>query len=63
MVQSGLYVTGSDPEIDAAISAWPALDTFVTETSESVAASFARLAACLGSRPPKSLPAGGGARA
>lgn len=60
MVQSGLYVTGSDPEIDAAIAAWPALDAFVTETSESVAASFARLAACVGSRPPRPGPAGDG---
>jgi flagellum-specific ATP synthase len=29
MVQAGLYVAGSDPLVDAAIAAWPALDAFV----------------------------------
>ena len=56
MVQSGLYVAGSDPEVDAAVSAWPALDAFVTEHADSVTASFARLASCLGSRPPRPDP-------
>lgn len=29
MVQAGLYTTGSDPEIDAAIEAWPKLERFL----------------------------------
>lgn len=33
MIQSGLYASGSDREIDAAIRVWPALDAFLTEAS------------------------------
>jgi flagellum-specific ATP synthase len=33
MIQSGLYAPGSDPEIDAAISVWPALDAFMSQLS------------------------------
>ena len=58
MVQSGLYVSGSDPEVDAALAAWPALGAFVTERSDSVAAAFARLATALGRRPPRPAPPG-----
>ncbi|PKP75640.1 MAG: flagellum-specific ATP synthase FliI [Alphaproteobacteria bacterium HGW-Alphaproteobacteria-6] len=44
MIQSGLYAAGSDPAIDAAIRAWPALDAFLAEDeAEGSAASFARL--------------------
>jgi flagellum-specific ATP synthase len=31
MVQSGLYVAGSDPTIDLALRVWPDLDAFVSE--------------------------------
>ena len=34
MIQSGLYAAGSDPEIDAAIKVWPALDGFLGSASE-----------------------------
>ncbi|SFD10107.1 FliI/YscN family ATPase [Tropicimonas isoalkanivorans] len=49
MIQAGLYAAGSDPEVDAAIRAWPALDGFVSERSRSSPEdTFARLAECLG---------------
>ena len=49
MIQTGLYVPGSDPAIDEAIRIWPKLDGLFTEAApEGVAASFARLAALLG---------------
>ena len=45
MIQAGLYATGSDPVIDAAIRAWPLLDAFLAETEpDGTEASFARLA-------------------
>ncbi len=48
MIQAGLYASGSDPTIDAAIEVWPKLDGFLalkeTETTEN---SFQNLAACL----------------
>ena len=48
MIQTGLYVPGSDPGIDEAIRLWPKLDAFFTErTPEGVAASFAQLAKAL----------------
>lgn len=33
MIQSGLYATGSDPDIDAAVAVWPALDAFLSKSS------------------------------
>ena len=49
MIQTGLYVPGSDPAIDEAIRLWPKLDAFFTERApEGVAESFARLAEALG---------------
>jgi flagellum-specific ATP synthase len=49
MIQAGLYASGSDPDIDAAIRVWPALDAFISEEEpEGTTASFARLKACLG---------------
>ncbi|MEO0830101.1 MAG: FliI/YscN family ATPase [Pseudomonadota bacterium] len=54
MVQSGLYKTGSDPELDAAVKVWPALDTFFSESSENPEQAFERLALCLGA--PRNLP-------
>ena len=48
MIQTGLYVAGSDPAIDEAIRLWPKLDAFFTENApDGVAASFARLATVL----------------
>jgi flagellum-specific ATP synthase len=48
MVQAGLYASGSDPSIDAAIDAFPKLDEFITRLEpENTAASFAALADCL----------------
>ncbi len=54
MVQSGLYAAGNDPEIDAAVAAFPALDAFFSEASPNGPNdAFARLAACLsGARGP-----------
>lgn len=44
MIQAGLYVPGSDANIDAAIRAWPALDAFLAEESPNgIKGSFARL--------------------
>lgn len=51
MVQAGLYTKGTDPLIDTALRIWPALDGFLAEDSpDGVAASFARLEACLATR-------------
>ncbi|WP_116133246.1 FliI/YscN family ATPase [Tropicimonas sp. IMCC34043] len=48
MIQSGLYAGGSDPNIDAAIRVWPALDAFLTEPSpDGPSAAFARLSRIL----------------
>ncbi len=48
MVQAGLYETGSDPSVDAAIAAWPLLDTFMAEPSpDGISAAFEALAARL----------------
>lgn len=45
MIQSGLYVPGSDPMVDRAARIWPALDAFVSEPApEGVEAAFRRLA-------------------
>ncbi|MDJ0627389.1 MAG: FliI/YscN family ATPase [Rhodobacter sp.] len=50
MIQAGLYAAGSDPAVDAAVAAFPALDRFMTENApDGIAASFERLAGCLGS--------------
>ncbi len=52
MIRAGLYAAGSDPEIDAAIEAWPKLDAFFAEDEpDGTAASFARLEACLNPAP------------
>lgn len=53
MIQTGLYVAGSDPRIDAARAVWPALDALIAARSGSVAESFAALEAAL-------APGGGG---
>ena len=44
MIQAGLYVTGSDPLIDAAIRVWPRLDQYIGESeANDTASSFADL--------------------
>ena len=56
MVQAGLYVPGSDPETDAAISVWPALDGFMARRApEGIAGSFADLRMCLAAQPGKTV--------
>lgn len=56
MIQAGLYSIGTDPATDAAIAAFPKLDAFLTRFEpDGVAASFARLADCLGTSIGKSL--------
>jgi flagellum-specific ATP synthase len=34
MVRAGLYTTGTDPDVDAAVAAWPALDRFAALTGQ-----------------------------
>ncbi|WP_172330261.1 FliI/YscN family ATPase [Mangrovicoccus sp. HB161399] len=49
MIQSGLYTQGSNPVIDRAISLFPKLDAFISESEPGkVADSFATLRRCLG---------------
>jgi len=48
MVQSGLYVAGSDPLTDRAIRLFPALDAFLTEPSAGPDEAFGRLSRLLG---------------
>jgi flagellum-specific ATP synthase len=53
MIQTGLYVPGSDAAIDEAARLWPALDAFIAEPAPAgVADSFARLATALGAARP-----------
>ena len=52
MIQAGLYAHGSDPEIDAAIAAFPKLDKFLARREAgSVLDSFAALVACFAEQP------------
>ncbi len=37
LIQLGAYKAGSDPEIDAAIRAWPALEAYLTQTRQEAA--------------------------
>jgi flagellum-specific ATP synthase len=47
MIQSGLYVTGSNAEIDDAVRVWPRLDRFASLAShDGIAASFTALKNC-----------------
>ncbi len=49
MIQTGLYVLGTDPVIDEAKALWPTLDAYFAEAApDGVAASFARLGEILG---------------
>lgn len=48
MVQAGLYQSGTDPELDAALEVWPRLDAFVGQSAhDGVAASFEALGTAL----------------
>jgi flagellum-specific ATP synthase len=48
MIQAGLYAAGTDPELDAAIAAWPRLDAFVGLSGMAdTEASFDALRKCL----------------
>lgn len=53
MIQSGLYAPGSDPEVDAAVAVWPALDAFIAQPSpDGPEGAFKSLARALrGARP------------
>ena len=53
MIQSGLYVAGSDAEVDEAVRVWPRLDAFLAENAPGgVGQSFSRLAEILDPKPP-----------
>ncbi len=48
MIQAGLYTLGTDPNVDAAITAWPKLDSFIAQSEHgTVMNSFDRLSSCL----------------
>jgi flagellum-specific ATP synthase len=49
MIQAGLYVKGSDPQVDMAVKVWPALDAFLAESAPEtgIAGSFERLGEAL----------------
>lgn len=48
MIQAGLYQTGTDPDIDEAIRAWPLLDAFFARREdENTGQSFLALDSCL----------------
>ena len=54
MVQSGLYVPGSDTVVDAAVSVWPGLDAFIAAPGgTAVQDSFAKLRAVLETATPR----------
>ncbi|MBJ3763173.1 FliI/YscN family ATPase [Maribius pontilimi] len=62
MIQAGLYATGSDRTVDAAIAAWPKLDPFIARTeTKTIQDSFVGLAKCLSRRPVVPEPAKAGA--
>ncbi|SEO00422.1 FliI/YscN family ATPase [Palleronia pelagia] len=51
MIQAGLYSTGSDRTVDAAIQAWPRLDAFLGKSEpRDIRDSFKGLARCLSGR-------------
>ncbi|SEL26643.1 FliI/YscN family ATPase [Roseovarius nanhaiticus] len=48
MIRAGLYATGSDPDLDIAIRAWPELDSYLAEPEQNgTKSSFDRLALIL----------------
>ncbi len=48
MIRAGLYTSGTDPEIDDAIDAWPKLDQFIASSAHrGIGASFSDLQSCL----------------
>lgn len=49
MIQSGLYKTGSDPALDAAVKTWPKFENFLQKDNfPDIAAAFSDLNSCLG---------------
>lgn len=57
MIQAGLYAHGSDPETDAAITVWPAIDAFLAcPDTTGIEDSFAFLEDCLGDAAPQESP-------
>lgn len=49
LIRTGLYVHGTDPQIDHAIELWPAVDRFISETdTPGISESYALLRASLG---------------
>lgn len=57
MIRSGLYQTGSNIDLDTAVSQFPDLDAFAGNRSEGTfEADFARLEECLGSKEKESTP-------
>jgi flagellum-specific ATP synthase len=54
MIQAGLYEGGTDPEIDAAVAAWPRLDDFVAQPAiDGIRASFEILRNACDGEPPQ----------
>ena len=52
MIRAGLYTKGTDPDLDQAITCWPALDAFLAEDErDGVASSFRKLAMILKPEP------------
>ncbi len=57
MIQTGLYVRGSDPLVDEAITYWSKLDAFFTRSGfESTNDSFIEFANLMGQADPNHLP-------
>jgi len=57
MLQAGLYAQGSDPAIDAALSVWPGLDSFLASDSSGATDAFGRLAEVQAPAEPDNQPA------
>ena len=52
MIRAGLYAKGTDPDLDQAITCWPALDAFLAEDErDGIASSFRKLAMILKPEP------------
>ncbi len=57
MIQTGLYVKGSDPQVDEAITYWPKLDAFFTRDGfESTDEAFIEFANLMGQADPNHTP-------
>lgn len=49
MIQTGLYISGSDPAIDRAVKVWPKLDDFTTQRASTCEESYQKLRSILAS--------------